>query len=157
MILFIINIILAFAWVLLTRDLTYQAFLEGLIISFIVLYIAKGAFPKSRYFSRIPKTIMFALYFLKELIKANLIVAYDILTPEDKMKPAIIAFPTKCETDFEITMLANLITLTPGTLSIDMSKDKKILFVHCMYVDDAEDFKKEITNGLEKKLLELTR
>ncbi len=157
MILLIINILLAFAWVLLTRNATYQAFLEGLIIAFVVLYIARGAYPKSKYFSRIPKTIIFILYFLKELIKANLMVAYDILTPEDKMSPAIIAYPLQCETDLEITMLANLITLTPGTLSIDLSEDKKYLFVHSMYVNDPEDFKKEIANGLEKKILELTR
>lgn len=157
MTIFLINILLAFAWVLLTGDLTYTGFLEGFAIAFIIMFFARRAFHKSNYFKRLPKAILFFFYFLKELIKANLMVAYDILTPEDKMKPAIIKFPLKAESDLEITLLANLITLTPGTLSIDVSDDRKYLFVHSMYVDDPNDFKNELKYGLEKKLLELTR
>lgn len=157
MTIFIFNLLLAFAWVLMTGDLTYQNFLEGFIISFIIMYIAKGALKTNNYFARLPKAIFFILYFLKELIKANLMVAYDIITPEDKMKPAIIAYPLEAKSDLEITLLANLITLTPGTLSIDVSEDKEQLFVHSMYVNNPDEFKKEIAEGLEKKLLEITR
>jgi multicomponent Na+:H+ antiporter subunit E len=86
-------------------------------------------------------------------------VAYDIITPHYFMKPAVMAFPLEAKTDMEITILANLITLTPGTLSIDVSDDKKILYVHAIYIKDGdlEGLKNEIKNGFEKKLLEITR
>ena len=56
------------------------------------------------------------------------------------MKPGIVKIPLDLETDVEITLLASLITLTPGTLSLDVSKDKKVLYVHSMYVYDKADF-----------------
>jgi len=99
----------------------------------------------------------FLFYFIKELIKANLIVGYDIITPKDYMQPAILAIPLDAKTDIEITLLANFITLTPGTLSLDISDDRKTLYIHAMYVDNPDKFKLEIKNGIEKKLLEALR
>ncbi len=93
----------------------------------------------------------------EELIVANLKVAFDIITPKDYMEPGIVAVPLDAETDMEITLLANLITLTPGTLSLDVSKDRKILYIHTLYLDDAEKFRAEIKNGMEKRLLEVLR
>ena len=88
---------------------------------------------------------------------ANLRVAYDIITPKHRMEPSIIAIPLKVDKDFEITILANLITLTPGTLSLDVSSNKKVLYVHSMYVSDPKEFIDTIKTGFEKKLLEITR
>jgi multicomponent Na+:H+ antiporter subunit E len=72
---------------------------------------------------------------------ANLKVAFDIITPKDYMSPGIIAFPLDAKSDLEITLFANLLTLTPGTLSLDVSSDKKILYVHALYVKDADSFR----------------
>jgi multicomponent Na+:H+ antiporter subunit E len=154
---FTLNILLAVAWTLLTGHISAENFIEGLIIGYIILWISRSAFGASKYFRKIPKAISFFFYFLKELIVANIKVAYDIITPTDYMKPGIIAIPLDAETDFEITLLANLITLTPGTLSLDVSSDKKVLYLHALYVDDPEKFKLEIKNELEKKLLEVLR
>lgn len=154
---FLLNILLAIAWVLLTGDLEAVNFVEGFIIGYIILFIGRTSLGNSKYFTRINKLIRFILYFLKELFLANFIVAYDIITPQDKMKPGIIALELDAKTDLEITLLANLITLTPGTLSIDTSYDKKYLYVHSMYIDDVEEFKQELKNGLERRLLEVLR
>jgi multicomponent Na+:H+ antiporter subunit E len=154
---FLLNLLLAIAWVFLTGDLTVQNSFEGLLIGYLILWISRSAFGGDKYFQKIPKTIAFLFYFLKELIIANLKVAFDIVTPTDYMKPGIIAVPLDAETDLEITLLANLITLTPGTLSLDVSSDKKILYVHSLYVEDANEFRREIKNGIEKKLLEILR
>ena len=99
------------------------------------------------------------LFYLKELVAASLRVAYEVLTPKDHMKPAVVAIPLDAETDLEITLLANFITLTPGTLSIDVSKDRKTLYVHEVYVEagDIEKVKKQIKGGFEKKILKITR
>jgi len=154
---FLLNILLAIAWMLLTGELTAENFIEGLIISYIILWVSKAALGGTKYFKKIPKAIGFFFYFVKELIVANLKVAYDIITPKDYMKPGIVAVPLDAETDMEITLLANLITLTPGTLSLDVSKDKKVLYIHTLYLDGIEKFRSEIKNGMEKRLLEVLR
>jgi multicomponent Na+:H+ antiporter subunit E len=71
------------------------------------------------------------------------------------MRPAIVAIPLDLRGDLEITLLANLITLTPGTLSLDVSSDKRVLYVHSMYVTDIAAFRSEIKNGFEKRVKEL--
>ncbi len=70
---------------------------------------------------------------------------------------AIVAIPLDAKTDREITLLANLITLTPGTLSLDVSEDRRFLYVHAMFVEDVESFRDSIKNGFERRLLELMR
>ena len=112
---------------------------------------------ENTYFTRGPKVIAFIFFFLYELVKANLEVAYDVITPRFFMKPGIIKIPLTAKSDLEITMLANLITLTPGTLSLDVSDDKKVLYVHAMYVKDKEEFIAGIKNGFERRLLEILR
>ncbi|MNL15654.1 Na(+)/H(+) antiporter subunit E [compost metagenome] len=70
------------------------------------------------------------------------------------MQPGIFAYPLRLTTDFEITLLANLITLTPGTLSVDVSEDKTTLYVHAIDCSNIEAAKNDIRNGFEKKIME---
>lgn len=154
---FLFNILLAFAWMLLTGDSSAPSFISGLVVGYLILWMSRPAFGKDSYFSKIPQVAGFLLYFLKELIVANLRVAYDILTPENYMTPGIVEVPLDVESDLEITLFANLVTLTPGTLSLDVSKDRKTLYVHAMYLDDPEQFRRELKEGLEKRLIEIMR
>ncbi len=154
---FLLNILLAIAWMLLSGEVTAENFIEGLIIGYLILWISKSALGGTKYFRKIPKAIRFFFYFVKELILANLKVAFDIITPKDYMQPGIVAVPLDAETDLEITLLANLITLTPGSLSLDVSKDKKVIYIHALYLDDTEKFIADIKNGIEKRLLEVLR
>lgn len=98
-------------------------------------------------------------YFLIELWKSNLRVAMDVLRSKPILNPAIVAMPVELEKNWAITLLANLITLTPGTLSFDLSADKKTLYIHTLYLDnqDKEAFVSAIKNGFEKRILFLER
>jgi multicomponent Na+:H+ antiporter subunit E len=154
---FLLNILLAIVWMFLTGDLEYSNFIEGFVIGFIIIWITKYAAQSNDYISKVPKLISFIIYFLYELILANIKITVDVLTPKDRMQPVIVAVPLDAKTDFEITLLANLITLTPGTLSLDVSEDRKVLYVHSMYVSDPDEFRKQIKNGFERKLLEITQ
>jgi hypothetical protein len=80
-----------------------------------------------------------------------------VLSPRMDLKPGIIAYPLKVDRDFEITILANLITLTPGTLSVDVSDDRRILYVHAMDASDPEATKRDIAEGFERKIMEAFR
>jgi len=84
-------------------------------------------------------------------------VARDVVTPQHTARPGIIALPLDARSDFEISTLASVISLTPGTLSLDVSSDRATLYVHCMFVDDPDEMKRSIKNGLERKLLEVLR
>lgn len=105
------------------------------------------------------QVVYFVLFFLWELWVANLRVAFDVLTPPYQMKPGIIAVPLDARTDAEITLLTNLITLTPGTLSLDISTDRRVLYVHTMYIDrgDIDRARRQIKEGFERRVLEVLR
>ena len=153
----LMNILLMFVWVALTGSFAPANFLFGFILSFITLTLISVGSGERKYFKFVPKLILFILFFLYELLKANIQVAYDVITPKFYMKPGIVRVPLDAESNLEITLLANLISLTPGTLSIDVSDDKKVLYVHAMYVTDKEEFINDIKNGFEKRLLDILR
>jgi len=156
---FLSNILLTLIWVFLTGEYKFNNFLFGFVLSFIILWILSGAEERSskKYFKIVPRIISFALFFIWELTKANIQVAYEVITPKFNMKPGIIAIPLEAKTDLEITLLANLITLTPGTLALDVSTDRSVLYVHGMYVMEKEEFITDIKQGFEKRLLEILR
>ncbi len=154
---FLLNIVLALAWAALTEDFNPTNLTFGFILGYCTLFAARRALGPSDYFLKVRQAISFTLFFLWELILANLRVAYDVLTPRDHMKPRVIAVPLDARTDAEITALAYFISLTPGTLSLDVSTDKRTLFIHAMYAPDADALRREIKQGFERRLLELMR
>ena len=153
---FLTNLLLAIVWVLLTGDMHGLNFVFGYILGFLILWMISVRNKDTRYVKLIPKIIGFVLYFFYQLIKANIEVAIEVSRPRFKMKPGIVAIPLDITSDFEITMLANVISLTPGSLSIDVSDDKKTLYVHSMNITDREQFIRHIKGGFEKRLLKIT-
>lgn len=156
---FLLNLLLSLVWVALTGHLNYSNFLFGFIMGFFILWMITrtSSVEEKSYFYRVPKIILFFLHFFVEMIRANIEVAKEIITPELNMSPGIIAYKHSLKTDFEITMLTNLIALTPGTMVLKISEDKKILYIHRLYLKDREKFVYKIKNDLEKKLIEIVR
>lgn len=151
------NLLLSFIWVALTGSLYFMNFFFGFLLGFSVLWILNRSEEDHRYFTRAPQTIMFIFYFAYEMIVANLQVAYDVITPKYFFKPGIVRYPLQADTDVEISILSTIISLTPGTLILDISEDKKWLYIHVMYLGDKERFIQRIKNGFEKKLLAILR
>jgi len=154
---FLLNLLLALAWMALTGTIDALAFAEGFVLGYIAIRISRSDDRGTNYAATIRRSVEFILFFLWELLKANLRVMYDVLTPTHHMRPAVVAVPLDAESDVEITLLANLVTLTPGTLSLDVSDDRATLYVHTMYVDDVEEFRRQIKEGFERKLLKVLR
>lgn len=155
---FLLNILLTFVWVALSGQLNYTSFVFGYILGFFLLWLLnRNRIGGKDYFYRVPKIISFILYFFYDMIKANIEVTIDVLTPNYNMRPGVIKYEMDAKTDFEITMLANMISLTPGTLVIDFSTDKKYMYIHAMYLKDIDRFKKNMKERTEKKLLEILR
>jgi multicomponent Na+:H+ antiporter subunit E len=152
--------ILPLIWMALTGDFSAGNFLLGFVISSLALWISHPggeSVPLIFYLKKIILWTKFLGFFLVELILASLRVAYDVLTPRHHMRPAVLGIPLDLEGDLEITFFANIITLTPGTLSLDVSSDRKTLYIHAMYIDDVQQFKQNLKNRLERRIMELLR
>ncbi len=110
--------------------------------------LREGARPLRRFW----RTLVLLLVFLRELVLSALEVAWYVLQPGLRIHPAIVALPLDVQTDREITLLANLISLTPGTLSLDVAPDRSHLYVHSITVktEDGADVIDDIKSTLEK-------
>lgn len=155
--LFFINGFLAFGYMAVQGQFTFSGLLIGFALGYGALWITQPLYSASRYFQLFPKTARLLGYFLVELILSNLRVLWDVVTPRHISRPGIVGIPLSAKTDMEILMVANMISLTPGTLSVDLSEDRRTLFVHVMFLDDPERFRRSIKEGLEKRILEVTR
>lgn len=109
-----------------------------------------------RWVRRVPWILAFLGYFVWELVLANLRVAGEVLTPGFSMTPGIVRVPTQTRNDWEVMLLANAISMTPGTLSLEVSDDGRELFVHTLYVSSREEFQQQIAK-MERVLLRATR
>ena len=155
--LFFWNILIAIGWAAMTGQFTPQNLLLGFALGYFFLWLASPRLFASRYFVKIRQVFAFYFFFLWELVLANLRLAYDVATPGHDMHPGVVAIPLEARTDAEITLLASCITLTPGTLSLDVSQDRKVLYIHAMYIDDIENLRRDIKTGMERRVLEVLR
>ena len=155
--LYLINIVFAVIWAAVTGSFSLINLVFGFFISALALYIIREQVGTIAYFNRAYRVFSLAMLFLYELALSAIRVAAVVLSPKMDLKPGIFAYPLTVDRDFEITLLANLITLTPGTLSVDVSDDRKILYVHCIDVPDVEGAIADIRDGFERKILEAFR
>jgi multicomponent Na+:H+ antiporter subunit E len=105
---------------------------------------------------QVGRLLAFAAYFLRELVAANAQVVWDVVTPRSRLAPGIAAVPLRSRSDLEVTLIANLVTLTPGTLSLAVLREPPVLYVHGMYARDADVFRDQIS-AMEKRMLAAVR
>ncbi|MGD9330391.1 MAG: Na+/H+ antiporter subunit E [Desulfobacterales bacterium] len=155
--LFLINLLLAVGFMIALESFTLQTLFMGLAVGYGALWLTRPLYPSNRYFQRIPMILRLLVFFIKALLVSNLRVLREVVSPSQISRPGIIRLPLDARTDFEIMLVANLISLTPGTLSIDLSEDRRHLYVHVMFLDDVDVVRREIKNGLERRVLEVLR
>jgi multicomponent Na+:H+ antiporter subunit E len=168
MIAFLQNLVLMVIWVALTEDFSPFNLVLGFIFGAFLLWFGRGVTGRLRYFQwgedvpgplglaiRFGLLIKFVVIFVWEVILANINIMLTVLKPHLDLDPAIIALPLDIESDVEITLLANMITLTPGTLSLDVSDDRHTLYVHCVHADDPEGTKRALKEGFESLVQEV--
>ena len=144
--------LLGWLWTALTENYNASNFALGLVLANVALRFG------SRRSSRIRRTgqaLRFAAFFAKEVLVSALRVAQEVLRLRPRMRPAIVRVPLDVATDGQITLLAVLITLTPGTVALDVSEDRRTLLVHAMFAADADQVRRDIKLGFERRILEL--
>ena len=157
----IVFILGSLVWFALTDIKDLQEVIAGIIVAFLVSLLA-GQFLIVDQISRgMPKRILyFIIYifrFFWELVKANLNVAYLVIHPLLPIRPGIVKIKTKLNKDSALTILGNSITLTPGTMTVDINEDRKELYIHWIYVKatEEEEATKEISQNFERILTEI--
>lgn len=140
--------ILAVLW-LFVRGVTLEPatvageFLIGLAVGFPIAFVFRRMYsttvPLGTVLGAVPAAVVYVVLFVKEVVIANLDVAYRVLSPAMPIRPAVIRLPLRVEKDIAITTIANSITLTPGTLTMDYDEDRNALYVHSLYCEDPED------------------
>jgi multicomponent Na+:H+ antiporter subunit E len=152
MILLALNLMLAGLWVLVTGDPGGANSAVGLVLGFALLWWLWPQEDDRRYFAKLPQALSFAGFVAWELVLSSLRVAYDVITPAANRSPAIVCVPLDVTTDAEITLLANLITLTPGTITVGVSDDRRFMLVHAMFAESDEKLRHEIKHGFERRV-----
>lgn len=149
-----LNIVLAIAWVAFTGTVSLTGLITGMVLGYGALWLIQPLIGTSSYFRRVTAWIKLIVMFHYELLVSSLAVAIDVLTPRHRSRPAIIEVPLDVKTDAGILLVTNLISLTPGTLSLDVSEDRKTLLVHAMFADDQDALRKSLKNGMERWVID---
>lgn len=150
------GIIFAGAWVLVNNAYGIVDFCVGFILGLGCLWLVRPFDKNTSYFRRLKALGVLIFYFHWEMLVSVYRVAWDVMTPRHRSHPDIVHVPLDAATDLEITLLANMVSLT-GTLSLDVTVDRSHLIVHAMFARDHDEVIMAIKQGLEKRLLEVTR
>jgi multicomponent Na+:H+ antiporter subunit E len=130
------NIALAVVWCLLAGSFTAWNLVAGLAVSVLVISIYSGATGGPRYAVRLLNVLRFLAWFLGVLVKSNIQIAAEVVTPGWSQKPRVVRYDVSDLTAAQKTVLASAITLTPGTLTVDVCPNGDWLYLHCMYAED---------------------
>ncbi|KGP73119.1 Na+/H+ antiporter subunit E [Pontibacillus yanchengensis] len=153
----VLNITIAIMWMFLNESYQFSNFVVGYLIGIFMLFLLQRFIPDEYYMKRVMKIIYLVLLFIKELMLSNVTILKWVYKPNLDMEPGIFALPIDLKSNWEITLLANLITLTPGTLSIAVSNDHSYIYVHAMNIEDVEEEINSIKDSFEKAIKEVTR
>ncbi len=151
----LLNFFLAFLWMFIEGKFSASGFITGYILGLIVIFAMRRFFRSKFYLHRVYAWIKLTLIFLRELILSNIAVTKVVLNPTLDIQPGIFALETKLKNDWEVTLLSSLITLTPGTLVVDISPDNKVLYIHAMDIQDVDEAIESIRNSFEKAIMEV--
>ncbi|MDR7072836.1 Na+/H+ antiporter subunit E [Fictibacillus barbaricus] len=152
-----LNLLIGVIWMFLSESYSFASFFVGFVIGAALLLLLDRFIPGFYYFKYVKAIIYLVFLFLKELILANLEVLKWVYKPKLDFQPGIIALPIDVKKNWEITLLANLITLTPGTLSVDVSRDQRFIYIHAIDLPDVNHTIIGIKNTFEKAIREVTR
>lgn len=152
---FYMNLLLAVLWAALHADLSVTTAGVGFLFGFLLLSVIHRG-----YGTAVLGAVGFVLFLIKAIILSSIQVAGYVLAPKLKLDQGIVAIPLAARTDLEIALLASAITLTPGTLSVDVGRaadGQRVLYVHNLVMGDADEVRKTIKQDFERRILRVTR
>jgi multicomponent Na+:H+ antiporter subunit E len=152
------NLLLALAWTALQGSLSLANLLIGYGLGYLVLQLlSRGGVLPTRYTGKVGTFIGLFAYFTYELILANIRLTVDVVSAKHRMRPGVIRLPLDVTSDGEILLLSALINLTPGSVALDVTDDRRTMYVHVLHMETPEKSRQEIKTGFERRVLQLFR
>lgn len=142
-------------WLLLVNTVSGGHLVLGAFLGWAIPYLTQSFWPEAMTVRKPALALKFVALVIWDIVIANFQVAWLILGPNSRLKPALMIVPLDIHKDFTITLLANTISLTPGTVSADLTVDRRELIVHSLHVDDIDAAVEEIKRRYEAPLKEI--
>lgn len=153
----LLNFLIAVVWMFLNNNWSTSGLLIGYIVGLALIGVFARFWPQGFYMKKVWAILKLLVLFMKELFKSSFVVIGQVISPKLNIRPGIFSYTTGLSSDWEVTILANLITLTPGTLTLDISRDGSTLYIHAMDIDDVDELCSQIRSTFEKAIMEVTR
>lgn len=156
---FVLNLFIAALWFLLKDDpeADFSNFVAGFLVGVVILYAMHRFFGIRFYLRRVAKIVKLIFLFIQELVLSSMSVLRWVLTPKLNITPGIFTYETKLEGDWQVTALALLLTLTPGSVVMEVSEEGNLFYIHAMDLEEAKDSIVRSIGKFEKAILEVTR
>ena len=154
-----LNLFIALLWLLLMDEPRPQltTFFTGFIVGIGILYIMHRFFGTQFYLRKVMKVLYLILIFVKELVSSSFAVMKQVLTPNLKIMPGIFTYETNLKGDWEVTVLALLLTLTPGSVVMEVSESGDVFYIHAMDIEGSKEAVVRSIGKFEKAIMEVTR
>jgi multicomponent Na+:H+ antiporter subunit E len=146
------HVLLALIWCMMHNSIHPVTFIVGYLLAWASTSMFKVLTRYKPYRMNVWEGIKLFFVFIKEMILANIQIAYIIISPSMNIRPGLIEYPLDIRNDGAIVLLANMISLTPGTLSVDISPDRKFIYVHAMVMETPDQLKQQIKNTFERRI-----
>ncbi|MWJ27594.1 Na+/H+ antiporter subunit E [Halomonas sediminis] len=151
----LLSILLLLVWLLMTRSMAFGQILLGSVLAIVIPLLTYRFWDLQPHVSQPWLLLRFVLRVLGDIIVANLEVAWLIINPWRRMRPHFVEYPLMVKKRFTVTLLANTISLTPGTVSANLRMDGKTLLIHALDVEDEEALINHIRERYERPLMEI--
>ncbi|MDS9472142.1 Na+/H+ antiporter subunit E [Sporosarcina pasteurii] len=155
----LLNVMIAFLWMLLMDEdeVRVTTFFAGFLVGMGIIFLMHRFFGTQFYLRRLIACIKLLFIFISELVQSSILVLKQILSPKLKIQPGIFRYETVLESDIEITMISLLLTLTPGSVVMEVAPEGSVLFVHAMDVEEERGAIISQLKNYEKAIMEVTR
>ncbi|MFD1207182.1 MULTISPECIES: Na+/H+ antiporter subunit E [Sporosarcina] len=155
----LLNLFIAFLWMTLIDEdeLKFTTFFAGYLVGIGIIFFMHRFFGTQFYLRRLFAIIKLLLIFISELTQSSIVVLKQILSPKLKIKPGIFKYETVLSSDSEVTMLSLLLTLTPGSVVMEVSPEGNVLYIHAMDVEQSKEGLISQLKNFEKAIMEVTR
>ncbi|MDG5480283.1 Na+/H+ antiporter subunit E [Staphylococcus xylosus] len=151
----LVNLMLSVFWLFVTGSYTFNNFILGYLFALLLVYLMRDVLPGRFYIITVYKIVKLFLVFLIELVKANIDVIRIVIKPKIDNEPSFFTYHTDLKSDWQIALLSNLITLTPGTIVLGISDDRTKIYIHSIDFTTKEEEVDSIKSSLEKVVREV--
>lgn len=153
----LINLLIGVLWMFLQDNWNVLTFFSGYLFGLLVLYILRRYFPSKFYPLTLFAIVKLFLVFIYELFTSSILVIRQVTRPKINITPGIFTLETDLEGDTEVTLLALLLTLTPGSVVVEVSHDSKRFYIHAMDIPESSEAVLRSQEKFEKAIKEVTR